>query len=393
MRKKLALVTLTMLMGVSMVACNMSSEKITPDTSATPAASADASTTPAASDSAEGKEEVYSQEQEAELQTRDISKYITLGKYKGVSVAAVDATVTDEAVENEIQSTLKSSATYTETAKDYKAADGDQVVIDYVGKIDGKAFDNGSADDQTLLIGAGQYIDGFEEGIIGHTAGTTFDINVTFPENYSSTDLAGKAATFTITLDSIKNTVIPELNDAFVKANSETSKTVAEYRKEVKESLETSAKESKATQEEDAVWDAILEASEVEEYPEDLVEYYAYTSEVQITTQLASTYNVTLEDYLTTMNISEEDFKKERVEDAKAYLKKLMVLQKIAKDEKLEVTDEQYQEQLQKVLDSNNLKTEAELTTNYGNLAPVTLKKSILYDNVTDYIVDNAVIK
>ena len=324
------------------------------------------------------------------LQSRDISGYITLGEYKGVKVKAVDATVSDKDVENYIKSALKNNATYEETEKGYKAANGDQVVIDFVGKMNGTEFDGGSAEDTTVILGEGQFIPGFEEGIVGHEAGTTFDINVTFPTTYGSTELAGKDAVFTITLDSIKKTILPELNDAFVQKVSSTSKTVDAYRKEIKENLVETAKENKKLQEEDAVWQAILEGCTVKEYPEDLVEYYAYNSRKQVITQLASTYSMGLEDYLQYTGMSEEEFDKEREEDARLYLKQLMLLQNIAKKEGLDVTDEQYQIELQKVLDANNYKTEEELKTNVGNLAPITLKKTILYDNVTNFVVDNA---
>lgn len=386
MKKKLAIVTVTLLMGISAVACS----KNTVDPKASPNASGAASATPTASFDPDTP---YTQEQEIKLQSRDITGYVTLGEYKGVTVDAVDATVTDEDVEKRIQDTIKNNTTYKDTKKDYKAAKGDQVVIDYVGKIDGKAFDNGSANDQTLVLGSKQYIDGFEDGIIGHTAGSTFDIQVTFPTNYGNKDLAGKKATFTITLDSIKNPVVPELNDAFVQKVSDKSKTVEEYRKEVRTNLEESAKQNKADQEEQAVWNAVLTNAKVSEYPEDLVEYYTYTSRKQVITEIASSYNMKLEDYLSAVGITEEQFTKERQEDAKAYMKQLMVLQKIATNEGLQVTDEQYQAELKKILEANNMKEESDLTVKYGNLVPYTIRRSILYDNVTKWLLDNANIK
>ena len=395
MKKKFAIVTVTLMMGLSVVACSKNTNPVKPETSTSPNAteSANGATTSPSASTEPTKDTPYTQEQEIKFQTRDISGYVTLGEYKGVKIDAVDATVSDQDVEDTIQSTLKENATYKETAKDYKAANGDQVVIDFVGKIDGKAFDGGSAEDQTLILGSKTYIEGFEEGIVGHKAGTTFDINVTFPATYGTAELAGKDAVFTITLDSIKNTVIPELNDAFVQKVSTTSKTVAEYRAEVKKQLEETAKSSKKSKEENAIWKAIVDASKVKEYPADLVEYYAYNSRKQLVTQLASSYTMTLEDYLNATGKSEEEFDKEREEDAKLYLQQLMVLQSIAKKEGLDVTDEQYKTELQKVLDSNNFKSEDELKQTYGNLTPYTIKKSILYDNVTNYIVSNAIIK
>ncbi len=391
MRKKLAIATITMLLGISAVACGNDSKDPAatkaPATSGSPSGSG--SSTTANPNATTNPDSPYTQEQEIELQSRDISGYITVGEYKGVKIDDFSITVNDQTISDYIDSVRKNNATYTDTAADYVVADGDQVVIDYVGKVDGVAFDKGSANDQTLIIGSKTYIDGFESGIIGHKAGETFDINVTFPENYGSSELAGKAAVFTITLDSIKNTVLPELNDEFVQKVSTTSKTVDEYKAEVKAQLESNAKQSEETQKEDAVWDAVLANCTVAEYPKELVEYYTYNSRLQITTQIASSYNMTLAQYLEAVGQTEEEFTKEREEDAKAYLEKLMLLQYLSKKEGLQVTDEQYQEQLKLVLDSNNYKTEDELKENVGNLAPITLKRSILYDNVTKFLIEN----
>ena len=394
MRKKFAIVSLSLMMGLSIVACSKESKNNNKDNaSAKPSTSAAASASPGASAGATEKESVYSQEQELMLQNRDLSDLATVGEYKGVSVekSKFETKITDQDVEDAIAYTIDQNKTYKDTDKDYKAAMGDQVVIDFVGKKDGIEFEGGSAKDQTSILGDKTYIDDFEKGIVGHKAGTTFDINVTFPTTYGNTELAGKDVVFTITLDSIKNTIIPELNDAFVQKVSKTSKTVAEYKKEVKQTLETSAKETEETNKEDAVWDAVLQNVTVKEYPEDLVEYYAYKSKVQMTTQLATSYGISLEDYLKNYaKISEEEFNKQTVENAKAYLKQLMALQAIAKKEKLEVTSEQYQTELKKVLESNNLKTEDELKAKYGELTQITIRQGILYDNVTKFLVDNA---
>ena len=387
MRKKFAVVTVTLMMGLSIVAC--SKNKSNPENSGTPSTSPGVSASPSTSVEP-SKDTPYTQEQEIKLQSRDISGYVKLGEYKGVKAEAVDATVTDKDVEDAIQLVLKDNATYKDTAKDYKAANGDQVDIDFVGKVNGEAFEGGTAKNQTVILGSKQYIEGFEEGIVGHKAGTTFDINVTFPTNYGNTEMAGKAAVFTITLNSIKNTVIPELNDALVQKVSTTSKTVAQYREEVKKGLIETAEEQKKTSEENAVWDAIVKNSTVKEYPADLVEYYAYNSRKQFITQLASNYTMTLEDYLKAVGKSEEEFDKEREDDAKAYLQQLMILQAIAKKEGLDATDQQYQDELKKVLEANNMTTEDELKQTYGNLTPYTLRKSILYDNVTNFVVGNA---
>mgnify|MGYP000361561996 FL=1 len=123
--------------------------------------------------------------------------------------------VTDTDVEDSINSTLQTKSTQNDIT-DRPAQEGDVVTIDYEGKKDGVAFDGGTAQDQQLELGSGSFIDGFEDGIVGHNIGETFDLNLTFPEDYKSEDLAGQAVVFTVTLDKISEVIVPELTDELV---------------------------------------------------------------------------------------------------------------------------------------------------------------------------------
>ena len=163
---------------------------------------------------------------------------LKITQYKGVEVSAADKPekVTDDDVEQYIQSQLTSSATTTEVT-DRAAQKGDTVDIAFVGTIDGEAFDGGSSDSYSLELGSGTMIDGFEDSIIGHNVGETFVWDGKFPDDYQSTDLAGKACQFTITVNSISEQNVPELTDEWVANNSESSKTVKEYKKEIKKQL------------------------------------------------------------------------------------------------------------------------------------------------------------
>ncbi len=174
------------------------------------------------------------------------NEYVRVKQYKGLVVPIVEKKeVTDEDVESSIKTTLESYKSYDKV--DREAKDGDQVNIDFVGKVGKKAFDGGSAEGYDLVLGSNSFIGasgdykGFEEQIVGHKAGEKFDIEVQFPETYQSEELAGKAATFTITLNEVKEVVEAELNDELVGKISTESKTVDEYRKEVKKQLEESA--------------------------------------------------------------------------------------------------------------------------------------------------------
>lgn len=369
MRKKIALLSLTVLMGLSVVACGTSK-----------GGEADSTTTPTATPDA------------TKIMNVDLSGYITLGDYKGIEVKAEDATVTDKEVEEKIQSTLEGKATYEDVDNTYAAKDGDKLNIDFTGYVDDKAFDNGSATEQDVQIGAGKFIPGFEEGLVGHKEGEEFDINVTFPEDYSSTDLAGKDAKFTIKIHTIQKQVVPELTDEYVAKLSTTSKTVADYKAEVRKSLEADKLAAKKETEQNNVWSTAVANAEVSEYPQDQVDYY----KSMLTSQFeyyATQYGVDLETYVGYLNVTMDEFNEKMDTNAKAYVKELMFMQKLAQVENLTVTDEEYQKALQEYLDNYELKDEAELIKSVGETAPIQIKQNCLYNKVMDFLYTNAVIK
>lgn len=185
---------------------------------------------------------------------------LKITQYKGVEVSAADKPekVTDDDVEQYIQSQLTSSATTTEVT-DRAAQKGDTVDIAFVGTIDGEAFDGGSSDSYSLELGSGTMIDGFEDSIIGHNVGETFVWDGKFPDDYQSTDLAGKACQFTITVNSISEQNVPELTDEWVANNSESSKTVKEYKKEIKKTLEDQKQEDYDSTLKSEAWQAVVD--------------------------------------------------------------------------------------------------------------------------------------
>lgn len=147
------------------------------------------------------------------------SDYITLPEDLGLTLSDEANTVSDEDVADYINENIMVNYTETQEVTDRAAADGDTVNIDYVGTVDGVEFDGGSAEGYDLTLGSGTFIDGFEEQIVGHTPGESFDVTVTFPEDYRATDLAGKEAVFATTLNYISESVTPDLTDDFVKEN------------------------------------------------------------------------------------------------------------------------------------------------------------------------------
>ena len=145
------------------------------------------------------------------------SDYVTIPADFAPTLTDEDNTVTAEQVSEYLNETVMPSFAQNVQITDRAAADGDTVNIDYSGAMDGEVFDGGTAEGYDLTLGSGRFIDGFEEQIVGHTPGETFDLTVTFPEDYDATDLAGKDAVFTVTLNDISETQSPELTDDFVK--------------------------------------------------------------------------------------------------------------------------------------------------------------------------------
>ena len=191
--------------------------------------------------------------------------YVTVNKYKGLEVTEVaKKEVSDDSVEQEVQSRLEAAATEQDVT-DRAAQSGDWVNIDYTGTLDGVAFDGGTATGYDLELGSGSFIgasgdyQGFEDQIVGHNTGEEFDITVQFPENYQSSDLAGKPANFHIVLNKIYQKATPELTDEWVANNSESSKTVDEYKEEVKNSLQEQQDDSGNSQLKQEVQTALLD--------------------------------------------------------------------------------------------------------------------------------------
>lgn len=287
--------------------------------------------------------------------------------YKGIEVAEVTADeVTDEDVEDMIQSTLEENATTTEIT-DRAVKDGDTVNIDYTGTLDGEEFDGGSAEGYDLEIGSGDFVSGFEEQLIGHEKGEEFDITVTFPEDYSmNEDLAGKETVFAIKINSISQTDVPELTDDFVKSVSENSKTVEEYKKEVREELEAENQQDAEATFADNVMDAVLDKAEITEYDEDKLSELKEESKDYYEQIITMYYGMEMSDYLDQVGQTEEEFDEEIEESAKETLKMQMVCEYIAEKEGLEITDEEFDEKLQELAEEDGYDSTDDLIEDYA---------------------------
>ena len=209
----------------------------------------------------------------------DLSEYVKTANYKGLEMEKIEVSVSDEEVSTQVEANVEDTKT-TEEVKEGTVAKNDTVNIDYEGKIDGETFSGGSAEDTDLTIGSGQFIDGFEDGLIGKPVGSTQTLNLKFPDDYNSSEVAGKDVVFTVTINHIVKETIPEYNDAWVADNSDVE-TTAEYEQQVRDEL---YKEKEDQAKSDAIsdlWSQVVESSEVIKYPEDEVNKYVEEIETQ----------------------------------------------------------------------------------------------------------------
>lgn len=314
------------------------------------------------------------------LETDDL----TITQYKGVEVDQVEKPeeVTDETVETYIDNKLQSNA----VSVDREVKDGDIVNIDYVGKMDGEEFDGGSAEGYDLTIGSDSFIDGFEDSIIGHKKGDTFDWNGQFPDPYENNpDFAGKDVVFTITVNDIQE--IPELTDEVVATLSDESKTVAEYKKEVKEQLEEFQQYSYEQSLSSEVWTKVLENTEVKKYPEDEKEKQEKELR-ELYEEQAAQADMEFADYLQqTLGMDEDTFTQQAAQAVESNIKYQMVTEAIADKENIKLDDKTYEERVKELADLYGM----EVSELEEQMTEDDLKEKILYDMVSEFLCDKCV--
>lgn len=269
---------------------------------------------------------------------------VTLGDYKGMEVPEQDTSVSDADVDSELENKRQQQAELV-LKEDEAAADGDTVVIDYEGSVDGEKFDGGSADNYSLVLGSGSFIPGFEDQLVGHKADEDVDVNVTFPEDYHAKDLAGKDALFKVKIHEVKEKQLPELDDEFAKDVDEDVETLAELKDKVKKQLQDQKEAAAKAAIEDAAIEAAVANAETEEIPQamldddtnrQLQQYLAGMQQQGINPQM----------YFQITNTTEDDLRKQFADDAAKRVKTNLVLEAVVKDANLSATDEDVQNEI-----------------------------------------------
>ncbi|MBR3133921.1 MAG: trigger factor [Clostridia bacterium] len=306
-----------------------------------------------------------------------------LGKYKGVELKKIEYKVTDEDIEHELGHMAEHNSRMV-SVDDRAVKDGDQVVIDFEGFVDGKAFEGGKAEGQQLTIGSKTFIPGFEEQLIGMKLEEEKDIKVTFPEDYFSKDLAGKEATFHIKLHSISVKELPKIDDEFAKDVSEFD-TLKELKASIKEKKKEENEHRAKHEMEDAALEAVCENTTID-IPEGMIELEIDNMEDNIGQRLQY-QGMSLDQYLKMMGKTEKELREEFKEDAKKNVKTSLVLEKIVEEEKFEADKDYIKEELEKMAKQYNRKVE-ELEKN-DNLKEY-LETASKNEQAVKIIIDNA---
>ena len=310
---------------------------------------------------------------------------VTLGEYKGLEVEKADMTVKAEDIEAELKKVQEQNARLL-TVEDRPVADGDQVVIDFDGYVDGKAFDGGKAEDYSLTIGSHTFIDTFEEQLIGKNIGEECDVNVTFPAEYHAAELANKPATFKVTVKEIKVKEIPELNDEFAGEVSE-FETLDEYKKDIEAKLSEKKQKEAATENENRVVEKVV-AGATMEIPEPMIDGQVENM-LQDTARRMQSQGLNLELYLKYTGMTLDQMKEQMRPQAVKRIETRLVLEEVVKLENIEVSDERLDEEIVKMAAAYQMESD-KLKEYMSEQDKKQMKEDLAVQEAVDFLVAEA---
>ena len=319
----------------------------------------------------------------------NLSDYLKVGKYKGVKAEKVEVTVEKAEIGDAIVEALKAATEEVELSKGDKVKSGDTVNIDYVGKVDGKKFEGGSAQAQELLLGSGTYINGFEEGLVGHKVGEkNIRLALAFPPDYSPEELQGKDVVFTVKINSATRSKQPEYNDAFVKTLGD-YKNTEEYEKAVEKQIYKTKKEEAEQNQKTEIWSQVLADTKVKQYPEDVVTHYIESFNKQID-YYAEQRGVDRQDFIAQYYgvSTEKELKKQLRDYAQTLVKQEMLIEYIAEKEGISYTEEEA-EKLQTDIETQGY-TDETVEIETGRTMEQYVHIELLYEKVLNYLQNNA---
>ena len=310
---------------------------------------------------------------------------VTLGEYKGLTFDKVEVEVTEEEVAAKLEEEQKKNARTVSVER--AVENGDEVVLEFEGFVDGVAFEGGKGENYPLTIGSGSFIPGFEEQLIGAEAEKEVEVNVTFPEEYHSADLAGKAATFKCTVHEIKVKELPELDDDFAAEVSEFD-TLDEYKADIKAKLaERKEKEAKLAKEDQVVEKAVANATM--EIPEAMLKTQQ-NQMVQEFAQRIQAQGLSMEQYFQFTGLTAEKMMEEVKPQAEKRIQTRLVLEAIVKAENIEITDEKFNEEVAKMAEMYKMEAD-KLIELMGEGEKEQMKADMAVQEAVTFLLENAV--
>lgn len=319
--------------------------------------------------------------------TVEVYPEIEVKDYKGVEIEKISEELDEDAVEKELEALQKRNARLVSV--DREAQDGDTVIIDYAGFVGEDQFEGGTAENYSLKLGSGAFIPGFEEQLVGKKAGEEAEVKVTFPEEYHAPDLAGKEAVFKCKVHEVKAEELPKLDDDFASDVSEFD-TLDEFKKDLQEKLEESAKKTAVQRMQDAAVRAVVDANDFD-IPEVIVDDEIQAMIRDFDRQL-SYQGLNIQQFMQFSGKEMEEIKKEFKEDAEKRAKTKMVIEAVAKKENFEVTDEEIEEDLQKMADLYKMEL-SKIKEILGDSHKEATIMELKMRKAVDFIYDNAVVK
>ena len=309
---------------------------------------------------------------------------VKLGKYLGVQVTKIDTSVSDDEVAAELEKEREKNAR-TVTVTDRAVQNGDTAVIDFEGFVDGVAFEGGKGENHPLEIGSHSFIDTFEDQLVGKNAGDEVDVNVTFPEQYQAAELAGKPALFKVKIHEVKAKELPELNDEFAQDASEFD-TLEEYKADLKKHLEEQKEnDAKRTKEDEAI-QKIIDKSSMD-IPEAMLDTQCENMINEFAQRIAQS-GLSMEQYMQFSGLTLDKLKEQVRPEAETRIKSSLVLEQIAKDENIEVTDDEINAEVEKMAAAYGMEAD-KLKEYMGDSEKESIARDLKVTKAVDLIMEN----
>lgn len=384
MKKKTVLALLVMCMAFSAAACGEKEESAAPASESTEETeeAADEGSAQADTDTEEASGGESAETSGRLVSVDNVEDYVTIGEYKGLELENIVQPVSDEDVTAEIEYQLMDSG---EEVADGTLEEGDIATVNYTVTVGGSEYDGGTQENYEFVVGESGEVDGFDSGLIGMKKGETRELNITYPADYYDSAVAGQAAVFQVTLQSFTRT--PELTDEWVAANTEV-KTVDEYRNQVKTQLEENADEMASYDLYATAWTAVLDASEVKEFPQADIDA-ALQAYQELNDQYISEAGMDMNEFLESQGLTQEEYDEECTRYAQSKVEQNLIVQGIMDKEGLSLEDQETQELQERLIQEYGVADINEMIALYGQQE---VNESLALLRVEQFIVDNATV-